>query len=911
MQPTPVKTHPQVEVLLIDDQQEMVDRLRLMLAGFMDITLHYCADPHQAVRQVRELSPSVILLDILMGNISGLALIRDIRATPWGAYVPIIMLTVAMEAETKSQAFASGANDYIVKLPDPVELAARLRFHSQSYHSARLAEEQARDLRQKEQRLRSLVDHALDAILTLDVQGRVSGFNHAALTLFGIDADTMTNLPAANLFRWEGPPPWEQGDILPHSMRLTTMATHGRRTTPFPVEVAISVNPWDEASSITLHIRDITLQLATEEQLRAMARSLESEVAHRHAELESANLSLKREVQERTRSEMQERRGRQVQRAISRLLQIGMGDDPLESKLAASLSVLHEYSGLEGAVEWMLQVDVTGDGCMRQVLQRRDDADPVPSQVAMMAMDSLESVPEAPLWVDADTPCRFHGCMMLGNVHHVHLPLHSASGQPMGMLTAALLPGSRQTQELMTMLGDIANAMGMTLVSERANRLHLEKTRAQAASDAKSLFLATMSHEIRTPMNNIMGLTEILREMEFSVDKRGYLDTLHRSGATLLNLIDDVLDLSKVESGQMTLENLPFDPRELTLTTVELFQMRAQRKGLSLECHLAADLPGMILGDPVRVRQVLINLVGNAIKFTQQGQVTVRVDLTDAREVCWSVADTGIGIPPHKLSSIFQPFSQADESITRRYGGSGLGLAISFQLVQRMGGRLSLESREGEGSRFSLMLPLHEAHADQTAVHLETASLRERFDWMGQDRRQIQDRRNQERRNGDRRRSNRRAARQADILELEQMSLRILLVDDTVDNRQLVRAFLKRTAWQIQEAEDGAQAVAMAAPGGFDLILMDVQMPVMDGYTATRTIREHERCSGRDPVFIIALTAHAMHGEERKALEAGCNIHLAKPVSKAVLLERIRALARQLRAREEVGETSTQKGMVH
>jgi CheY-like chemotaxis protein len=360
-----------------------------------------------------------------------------------------------------------------------------------------------------------------------------------------------------------------------------------------------------------------------------------------------------------------------------------------------------------------------------------------------------------------------------------------------------------------------------------------------------------MSHEIRTPMNGVIGMISLVLDGCQVPEEREHLLVAQTAAQSLVSLLNDILDLSKIEAGRMTVEVIDFDVRALLREILRLFDPAASQKSLQLGLEVAPWCPPWVRGDPVRLRQVLVNLVGNAVKFTSNGSVQVTVSMQTAGAVRIEVRDTGIGVPPEKLDSIFEAFTQADGSHSRRFGGTGLGLTITRRLVSLMGGRLWAESEVGKGSRFFVELPL-----EPGAEPLRTVDS---------------------------------AAEKA----AHQLSgLSVLVAEDNAINQKVIMSMLRRQGWSITLAENGEQAYRRFLESRFDLILMDVQMPEMDGFEATRLIRREEARRGamgsEARLPIIALTAHASEAQRDQCLEAGMDIVITKPVRLEGLLAGIR-----------------------
>ncbi|MBF0110944.1 MAG: response regulator [Magnetococcales bacterium] len=801
----------------------LVER-RLTRSGFEVVT---APDGMSGLERLRESFFDIVVLDYKMPHIDGLGVLARLMENPQSP--PAIMVSGFGSLEIAIEAMQRGASDYVVKesgnnYPELLRGTIERVLERQRLIQGKKNIEAA--LVESERQFRFIADSASDAILSANEEGCFTFWNRGASVIFDYREEEVLGRPLTLLI--------PERDHEAHARALARVRDTGemklagqlleltaRRKdgTEFPLELSLSSWMANGKRFFSAVARDITL---------------------------------------RKQSEQRTQRLLQNQILINALLQSVTSPHSLDEQLQVALDLVLTASWLATLKKGVIFLY---DEEQRQLVlkSQRGILSPLIQTCARVVEKQCLCglAMSTNTMIFADSRDERHTIRCEGMLPHSHYCVPIVARQRfLGVLNVYMPKDHVRDPEEEELLNTVANTLaGIIERKQLDERLQQAIIAADKANSEKSRFLASMSHEIRTPMNVVLGMSELLLETPLNQEQRQYAQTMHSSGKSLLGVINDILDFSRIEAGNILLAQEPFSPRQVVEETAQLMQMSAAKKGLVLGVEIDLGIPEAVLGDDGRVRQVLINLVGNAIKFTHEGRIDLLLarDSRTADTLLFRIADTGIGIAKDQLEHIFEHFTQADAGITRRYGGTGLGLAISRKLVRLMGGEINVESRPGVGSVFQFTLPVRTA--------LVTPSLETPPPGMGS--------------------------------STAIRPLRILLAEDTEENCMMFEAFLAHTPYRLVIANNGRDAVAQVENNRFDLVIMDVQMPVLDGYSATRMIRQWEREQGLSAMPIIALSAHAMEGERERSLEAGCTMYLSKPVRKKVLLDVLLQFATQ------------------
>ncbi|MCP4550174.1 MAG: response regulator [bacterium] len=697
--------------------------------------------------------------------------------------------------------------------------------------------------RTSRKQLAQILDSASDIIITTEIikgdlsRARVTSLNPAGAKLFGLECFNEEDAPVI-------------GDLINKEDALnfgTFMREILQGTSGGSTEIGVTAV---DGRSVTLGVSaNVISENGVPVTLQAIARDI-TQRKHSEESILEANINL----------------GLRSQTA-----QAIMSEGELNARLTQVLNIIvssqEQISGLIYMVDSTTKSlkHVCSDGKEAMELGKKHLQLPMTGEnICAKAINN-----QAPLLMNC---CDISDCSRKGRkgeaaATHLALPLNSA-GDVKGVLVLVGNQSPEWSQDRLDTFGQISMVIGSVIHREEMaidlakKAIELEKAlgSAKQGNNTKSEFLASMSHEIRTPMNGIIGMTDLLLDTEMTTNQREYLMSVKGSADALLTIINDILDLSKIEAGKLEFENIEFNLRDTIRNSLNMFAIRASEKGLALKAEVEKGVPVTMIGDAGRLNQVLINLLGNAVKFTTKGEITAKVEIAgqskDAVQLHFSVRDTGIGIPEDKQQQIFNAFSQADASTTRKFAGTGLGLNISQKLVQMMKGRIWVQSQPERGSTFHFTAEL--GLAKSGSIQPGTITLDEQFADVGS----------------------------ATCPGVKLPPLNILLAEDNEVNQKLTVALLNKHDVKTTVVSTGIKAIEAIATSDFDLVLMDVEMPELDGLAATRAIRDYEKGSGGH-VPIIAMTAHAMKGYRERCLTAGMDSYVSKPVNGEELYQAI------------------------
>ena len=775
----------QFTALVVDDNKINVTLISQLLRKNPDITPVTFTDSIAALQWSESNHPDLLLVDYLMPGLSGLEFIERFRVLPGKRFVPIVMISAALEREVRIRALELTANDFLNKPLDTVEFTARIN-NMLALRKGQLQLDTAKNeqIRQHELQYHAVIEASKDGFLVVDMQGSILEANNAYSCLSGYSIEELLGKNICDLEAQMAP------DEVAAVLQGIAIQGHARFETLhktwsgliWPAEVSVSFIAGPDGGRCYSFLQDITRRKQDEAQLRKLSQAVEQ---------------------------------------------------------SPSSNIICDTSGV---IEYVNEAFTAITGYPEQESLGRKAG----------FIKSGETSPEtyAELWQTLRNGQVWQGEFINrrknGEIYDdfsIISPLRQADGQ----ITHYISIQKDITQKkLIEKELDLHRRDLEALVQTRTRELIEAKMQAETANQAKSDFLANISHEIRTPMNAIIGFNALCLRTGVNEKQKDYLTKIGSAAQSLLHLINGVLDHSKIEAGQMLLESIPLSVEQIVANTRNLLETQAAEKGLKIYAGIASDISRFpLLGDPLRLKQVLLNLCSNAIKFSSRGEIQIRCKLelfsSTSVTLLFSVQDSGIGISAEQIDILFQPFTQADTSTTRRFGGTGLGLSICRGLVENMGGRIWVESKINTGSTFFFTAQLGVGTGNEAAP-VPLASLEQ------------------------------------EMLRLR--GARVLLVEDNAFNQQVLSEILAESGLVVDIAKNGLEAIRQLDMQRYDAVLMDIQMPVMDGCTACQLIRQN-------PLFkvvpIIALTANVSQSEKLRCEQAGMNDHLAKPIDPELL----------------------------
>ena len=919
---TPSPTQKPTILYMEDDEAlaQLVKR-RLERQGFGVDT---APDGHIGIEKLKNTTYDAVILDYSMPMMDGMEVLQTMVSDP--SSPPVLMVSGVDRLQVAVDAMRIGAADFVIKEAsgDYLQLLPgilRRILEKQRLIREKIGAEEA--LRESELRFRCVTDSTTEAIISANGQGCIISWNRGATLLFGYQEQEIIGSPLTSLMPERYRDLHHQGLKRAHESqkmhlegRVVQLIGLRKGDIEFPIEISLASWQVNSVMYFSAVVRDITERIQQEQQTKNLLQTQIAINALLQSAIESDNLNEQLKIALNIilsgiwsprlnkgaiflRDQESQKLFLKVQKGVQEPSQIALDSEKPTEPYGDhhSISILSKERSLgiiklyypDGYIipaeeeSFLNTIANTLSGMIERhraeehlkCLNERyrlilETSQFVPWELDLASMqftyigpqiETLSGFPVAQwkdihFWADRLHPEDRDRAVLAYQIsskqakdHDIEYRMVTAGQQTIWIRNiVTVVNDTTGHQSLRGILIDITEG------KRQEEALYQAKLDAEKANQAKSHFLAAMSHDIRTPMNAILGMGEQLRDSKLNSEQNQALTTLTHAGETLLALINDILDLSKIEAGQLHIDDLSFSLHAWVETTHHILHPQAENKGFKYYLKIQPNCPNHVVGDPQRLRQILLNLLGNALKFTKHGKVELSVESWNHDSIRFTVLDTGIGIPADQLQQIFNPFRQATQATSRRFGGTGLGLSICSRLVQAMGGEIEVESTLGKGSvfRFTARLPRTELvfpsykppkkpvpqENKSTPIHPATA-----------------------------------------------LSLNILLVDDTEDNRLVVAMFLKKTPHRITEAVNGEAAVRLVQAGSFDLVLMDMHMPVMDGFAATERIRAWEKECGQRHTPIIALTADAMQEDVERTAAAGCDRHLSKPIGKARLIE--------------------------